>query len=116
MKFSLLSKTGADTATLDRQLLYDLSLDRSVSSFCVDTKRQQYVLDLLAHPLLSKEDIKYRQDILKDFIADANFMLKLRDALESLSQIGVEHRRNRMQAMSVIHSGDAGHEYISTVS
>ena len=116
MKFSLLSKTGADTAVLDRQLLYDLSLDRSVSSFCVDTKRQKYVLDLLAHPLLSKEDIKYRQDILKDFIADANFMLKLRDALESLSQIGVEHRRNRMQAMSVIHSGDAGHEYISTVS
>ena len=116
MKFSLLFKTNAETATLDRQFLYDLSLDRAVSSFCVDTKRQKYVLDLLSHPLLVKEDIKYRQDILRDFLADSGFMLKLRDSLEHLAQIGSEHRKNRMQAMAVIHSGDAGHEYISTIS
>lgn len=116
MKFSLLYKTENATATLDRNLLYDLNLDRSVSSFCVDTKRQKYVLDLLAHPLLCREDILYRQEILKDFLRDAGFMLRLRDALEHLSAIGGEHRRNRMQAMAVIHSGDAGHEYGNTVS
>ncbi|MBQ9121137.1 MAG: hypothetical protein IJY12_02100 [Clostridia bacterium] len=116
MKFSLLYKTEEPTAVLDKNLLYDLSLDRSVSSFCVDTKRQKYVLDLLAKPLLCSEDILYRQDILKDFLEDSNFMLRLRDALEHLAEIGGEHRRNRMQAMAVIHSGDAGHEYSNTVS
>ncbi|MBO5111152.1 MAG: hypothetical protein J6D21_10625 [Clostridia bacterium] len=116
MKLSLLYKTEEPTAVLDKNLLYDLSLDRSVSAFCVDTKRQKFVLELLAKPLLCREDILYRQDVLKDFLADANFMLRLRDALEHLATIGGEHRRNRMQAMAVIHSGDAGHEYSNTVS
>ena len=116
MKLSLLYKTNTPTATLDKNLLYDLSLDRSVASFCVDTKRQKFVLDVLTRPLLNREDIEYRQEILKDFMADVNLMLRLRDALEGLAAIGGEHRRNRVQAMAVIHSGDAGHEYGNTVA
>lgn len=116
MKLSLLYKTDAPTASIDRNLLYDLSLDRSVASFCVDTKRQRFVLDLMTKPLLNREDILYRQAILKDFLADANLMLRLRDALEALAVIGTEYRKNRVQAMAVIHSGDAGHEYSNAVA
>lgn len=116
MSVSLMHITERDPATLDRSLLYDLSLDRSVSSFCVDVKRQKYMMEILSHPLLCREDILYRQSILKDFLADSAFLLRLRDALLQITEIGVEHRRSRAKAMSVIHSGDAGHEYGNTLS
>lgn len=86
MKFSLLYKTYTEeTVNRDDPLieemsntLYDLSVDKAVKAFCPGEESFSYFMDVLKRPLKTVEDIKYRQDVLMDFIA----MPKLLDELK----------------------------------
>ena len=77
MKFSLLYKNYTEqTDNLEDPLieemsnaLYDLSVDKAVKIFCPNKEGFVYFMDVLKRPLKSVGDIKYRQDILMDFIA-----------------------------------------------
>ncbi len=66
MKFSLLKKNAETPVFCD--VVYDLSIDRAMERICPDPKRREYFLDTLAHPLTDAENIRYRQQILHDFL------------------------------------------------
>lgn len=52
----------------ENDVLYDLSIDRAISAICPDHRRTDYFLSVLRKPLVSHEDIVYRQHLLGDFI------------------------------------------------
>ncbi|NLL38297.1 MAG: hypothetical protein GX254_01735 [Clostridiales bacterium] len=97
MKFSLLYKNYTEqTDNLEDPLieemsnaLYDLSVDKAVKIFCPNKEGFVYFMDVLKRPLKSVGDIKYRQDILMDFIAmpklleDLKLIFKSYDSLQS---------------------------------
>lgn len=97
MKFSLLYKSFTDEigAHDDPDIenmsntLYDLSIDKAVKIFCPGQESRAYIMQVLKNPLKKVEDIKYRQDILMDFIAmpklleDLKLIFKSYDSLQS---------------------------------
>ena len=66
MKFSLLHKTPEKPINCD--VLYDLSADKAVHMMSGDIRRADYFISVLMKPLTNIGNIRYRQDILKDFI------------------------------------------------
>lgn len=62
------------------QTIYDLSLDRLIARLCTGEGRADALLRALKMPLVSSEDIIYRQQILQDLDAD-------RELLHSLSTL-----------------------------
>ena len=66
MKISLLQTLPEENTACD--VLYHLSIDRSVRVFCSDARKTDYFLSVLSRPLLHRENILYRQHILEDFI------------------------------------------------
>lgn len=62
------------------QTIYDLSLDRLIARLCTGEGRADALLRALKMPLVSHEDIIYRQQILQDLDAD-------RELLHSLSTL-----------------------------
>ncbi len=64
-KFSLLYATEEPQATFD--ILYDLSIDRAMHRITTDKRRTDYFLEVLRHPLMLPENIRFRQEILEDF-------------------------------------------------
>ena len=75
-KFSLLKKTDETPRFCD--VVYDLSIDRAMANICPDQKRREYFLDTIAHPLTEKENILYRQEIFRDFVAMPKLFSDLR--------------------------------------
>lgn len=65
MKTSLLFTVPEEKERID--IVFDLSIDRSVSFFCKDDKKSEYFMSVLSHPLKKVENILYRQNILNDF-------------------------------------------------
>ncbi|MHB1152878.1 MAG: MutS-related protein [Eubacteriales bacterium] len=72
MKFSLLYKTPSENNIYEphdkNDILYDLSIDRSVCAICSDRRRTDFFLSVMRKPLVSANDIIYRQRLLGDFI------------------------------------------------
>lgn len=109
MKFSLLYRdpNTAEPIRLDEKLLYDLSLDKAVSSFCPRPKRAAYFTDVLASPAQTLDDITYRQDILKDFISNGKLLDNMKLIFNRYDKIigdWEELRRN-------VYPSDAGGGY-----
>ncbi|MFA6948379.1 MAG: hypothetical protein WCQ72_05310 [Eubacteriales bacterium] len=67
MKYSLLYKTPDPREISD--VAYDLSVDRAVRAVIPDARRADNMLTVLMKPLVLRENIVYRQNILKDFLA-----------------------------------------------
>ncbi|MBQ2767782.1 MAG: hypothetical protein IJF49_06870 [Clostridia bacterium] len=68
MAISLLHTTASSPHMADKRLIYHLSLDRTMAYICADTPKRQHFLDHLCVPVIDRETIEYRQDILHDFI------------------------------------------------
>jgi hypothetical protein len=97
MKFSLLYKNVYDepkeaAPALFEDMgntLYDLSIDKAAGLFCRSGEYSAHFLEVLKNPLKTVEEIKYRQDILMDFIAlpklldDLRLIFKSYDTLQS---------------------------------
>lgn len=66
MKYSLLYKFEELEAV--RDVVYDLSIDRSVANLSDDIRRNEYFCGILRRPLINKENILYRREILHDFL------------------------------------------------
>ncbi|MCL2518204.1 MAG: hypothetical protein FWF15_06530 [Oscillospiraceae bacterium] len=66
MKFSLLYKIPETPNLCD--VVYDLSVDKAVRLIYTDARRADYFLSVLMKPLLTTENVYYRQEILKDFL------------------------------------------------
>lgn len=52
---------------LSDRILYHLSLDRSFSHICADVKKREYFLSVVSNLTNDKNEILYRQEIVKDF-------------------------------------------------
>jgi hypothetical protein len=69
--------------------LYDLSIDKATDHFCRNKENYTYFLEVLKKPLKTVEEIKYRQEILMDFISmpklleDLRLIFKSYDSLQS---------------------------------
>ncbi len=72
MKFSLLYKNIPEYSYEDQNppfdIIYDLSIDKSVSRICRDTRKADYFLSVMRRMLTDVDDIVYRQNLLADFI------------------------------------------------
>lgn len=64
MRFSLLYKT--EESELGQNVIYDLSIDRSIANITADSRRNDYFCNVLSKPLAKKENIEYRREILSD--------------------------------------------------
>ncbi len=79
MKFSLTYQTAEETNPAS-QVLYDLSIDRIIARICPDQKKREVFLHVLSCPLRRRDNIRYRQEIMRDFI-------ELPDMFDALSVI-----------------------------
>ncbi|MBR5516059.1 MAG: hypothetical protein IKU52_07645 [Clostridia bacterium] len=66
MKYSILYKT--EEKDILRNVIYDLSIDRTVANISGDARRNEYFCNIVSKPLTKKENIEYRREILADFI------------------------------------------------
>lgn len=106
MKFSLLYKNYREELheSLDRDeslmeemsnTLYDLSIDKAVKAFCPNEESFVYFMEVLKNPLRSVEDIKYRQDILMDFISMPKLLEDLRLIFKSYDSLQTDWHEMR---------------------
>lgn len=75
---------------LGDRTVYHLSFDRCFSCICPDRKRLDYFLDVISKPLKKREDIVYRQDILKDLVSSPSLFRELDDAYRQYEEFGRE--------------------------
>ncbi len=66
MKYSLLHKI--EEKEYNDSVIYDLSIDRSVANFSSDIRKNDYFCRVLSNPLCNVDNIKYRSEILSDFM------------------------------------------------
>lgn len=66
MKYSILYKY--EEKEFKRNVIYDLSIDRTVANFSSDLRRNEYFCNVISKPLTKKENIEYRREILNDFL------------------------------------------------
>lgn len=82
MKFSLLYENPPESDLYEtsdsNDILYDLSIDRSVCAICPDRRRTDLFLSVLRKPLLSPDEIVYRQHLLEDFIENRELFDELK--------------------------------------
>ena len=62
-----LNERISNAEALSDRILYHLSLDRSFSHICADVNKREYFLSVLSDLTDDKNEILYRQDIVKDF-------------------------------------------------
>ena len=76
MKFSLLYKNFDDSFIINEgplaeamsDTVYDLSIDKAAWEFSRNSDSFNYFMEVIKKPLKNIDDIKYRQDVLLDFI------------------------------------------------
>ena len=62
-----LNERTSQAEPISERILYHLSLDRSFSHICVDVKKRNRFLSVVSNLTDDKNEILYRQEILKDF-------------------------------------------------
>lgn len=79
MKISLLfpAKVEKRAAPIPKKLLYHLSLDRSFSHISKDVKNRESFLSVLSKLVADPETVFYRQEVLKDFLANPTLFEEL---------------------------------------
>lgn len=91
MKFSLLYKNSDDSFIINEgpiaeamsDAVYDLSIDRIAWEFARNADSFNYFMETVKKPLKNIEDIKYRQDVLVDFISMPKLLEELRLVFKS---------------------------------
>ena len=59
------------------RILYHLSLDRSFSYICADVKKREYFLSVVSNLTNDKNEILYRQAVVKDFVNNPDLLEQL---------------------------------------
>lgn len=86
MKFSLLYKNYDDSFAVNEgplaeamsDAVYDLSIDKAAWEFARNSDSFNYFMEIVKKPLKNIDDIKYRQDVLMDFISVPKLLEELR--------------------------------------
>lgn len=72
-----LSDRISNAESLSDRILYHLSLDRSFSHIFADVNKREYFLSVLSDLTDDKNEILYRQDIVKDFVSNPTLLEQL---------------------------------------
>jgi len=62
-----LNESTSKAEPISERMIYHLSLDRSFSHICADVKKREYFLSVVSDLTNDKNEILYRQEIVKDF-------------------------------------------------
>ena len=89
MKFSLLFPNAShiNVGNIGSKTLYHLSIDKSFAVICQSKQERQYFLEVLSKPLLSKEDILFRQQIIADFLHFPAFFEEFKFSLNEFAKL-----------------------------
>lgn len=104
MKFSLLYKKREEQNPCD--VLYNLSIDRSVGAVSGDVKRNDYFLGILSSPLTDSSNIIYRQQIYADFSANPQLLDDMKLIFTRYDKIKQDWRESRSNAVPAGASGN----------
>lgn len=107
MKQSLLFSIAEDTAGASENLIADFMLDRSFAQICADINKRRYFLGIVAAPLMNAENIIYRREILRDFIARAYLLPGLKHAFGMFSVLKEEQQRERTKLFGISRTNDS---------
>ena len=69
-----LEHRSSDAEPIGEKVLYHLSLDRTFSYICTDQKRRTQFFSVLSSLTNDRDEIRYRQEILKDFQLKQNLL------------------------------------------
>ena len=72
-----LNERKAYADPLSERILYHLSLDRSFSHICADIKKRECFLSIVSDLTDDRDEILYRQEILKDFESNPTLLEQL---------------------------------------
>lgn len=95
MNISLLYAAELSATEISKTVLYDLSLDKSFSAICSDSKKRATFLDILSRPLHTKAEIGYRQEILRDFTENPESFEALARGFDRLCGIFADDEKQR---------------------
>jgi len=60
------------------QTIYDLNIDKAMNAIYDGTKNVEYFLSVLKKPLLNVENVQYRQEIMRDFMANPKLLYDIK--------------------------------------
>ncbi len=99
LKFSLLYKTPEEPdyrAAEDMGgALYDLSLDQAVRSVCESRRSADYFLEVLKSPLRRVENVRYRQEIIRDILQHPQLLVDLKRLFKRYDTIQADWKEMR---------------------
>ena len=103
MKFSLLYRNYIETREFTvnplqaqmEETIYDLSIDKAVRELSRDADSGAYTLEVMKNPLKTAEEIRYRQQVLMDFVAMPKLLEELRDIFKNYDTLQSDWREMR---------------------
>lgn len=116
MKQSLLFSAAEETVSASENLIADFMLDRSFGKICADVNKRRYFLGIVAAPLMNSENIIYRREILRDFIARANLLPGLKHAFGMFSVLKEDQQRERTKLFSIARTNDADSAFSNSMA
>lgn len=103
----LLFKTPDEGADCGASLLYSLSLDRAFGYVEPDIVSRTYFLKCLEKPPVLRENIVWRQEIMRELSANVSLLPELRAAAAALLATREDFRRERSHLYSLSRVSDA---------
>ena len=88
-------KSKESSGYMSRRAIYHLCLDKAFKLFFPDLNRSQYFYEILTRPLTNSEDIKFRQDIFKDFCQHEELFDSLYGIMSKFKDAYSSHQRSK---------------------
>lgn len=98
MTAGLLARGGTECGSVGERVFYHLSLDLALSHIIRDSARRAYFLDVTSQPLKNADDIRRRQDAVRDMTSHPGLVAELRalsDQLDAIRAAWNEYRRSQ---------------------
>ncbi len=101
-------------AVIGKDTLYHFSIDRMFMSICTDVDKRNYFMSVLAEPLVTKEAIFYRQEVMKDLLFVPNLYEKLQTIFQNLSTLKEKYTRDYLDLRRAGRGGSSnGVSYVA---
>ena len=103
MKFSLLYRNYVESHEFTvnpliahmEETIYDLSIDKAIRELSRNSDTCSYTLEVMKNPLKTVEEIKYRQEVLMDFVSMPKLLEELQDIFKSYDTLQSDWREMR---------------------
>lgn len=107
MAISLLYLTPNNARHLSERILYHLSVDRSFSYICSDVGKREQFLSVVSNLTDDKEEILYRQEILRDFEQNPTLLAELQSLSVRLAELQSSQKNAVKDSYRIFSSGTA---------